>query len=339
MVTSTKPFLKYSFTVGMTSMQGRGFYYPTDAVLGRSGRIYVPNRSIAELQAGTRVCVCDVDGGYYGNFAFHGKDDGQFVWHSSGAMNSEGLLYFSDEHNHRISIFKDPSQEFVSSWGVHGSGEGELDTPSGLAFDGEDNLYVSDAYNNRIQKFTKDGRFLLSFGSEGDGDGQLKLPWGLTVGGSGDVYVSDWGNDRIQRFSSEGRFLASCGSSGRGDGQFQRPAGVAVDDDGYIYVADWGNERVQVLDSEGRFVIKLRGESKLSRWAEEFLTSNVEEATARAGADLEPDIEFFNDEPNEESSHIEKYFWGPVSVKLDDTGRLFVTDSNRHRLQVYERTG
>ena len=102
-------------------------------------------------------------------------------------------------------------------------------------------------------------------------------------------------------------------------------------------MADWGNQRVQVLDSEGGFVMKLRGEATLSRWAEDFLRANVEEAEARARSDLEPEMEFFNDDPHEESSHIEKYFWSPVSVKLDGQGKLYVTESDRHRLQIYRR--
>ena len=335
-VTSSTPFLSYSFTVGMSNMEGRGFYFPTDAVIGGNGRIYVQNRSHPLVPQAVRICVCDVDGGYYGTFGFHGEGDGQFIEHSSGAVDSEGLLYFSDEHLHRISIF-DPSGEFVQKWGVHGSGEGELDSPSGLALDAADNLYVSDTHNNRIQKFTKDGRFLFSFGSEGEKDGQLKLPWGVTLGDGGNVYVADWGNDRIQKFSPDGHFLASYGSPGRDDGQFHRPAGVAVDDDGYIYVADWGNERVQVLDPDGGFIITLRGESTLSGWAENFLAVNVEEAEARAKANLEPEIDMFNDDPYDESAHTEKYFWAPVSVKLDDAGRLYVTEGLRHRIQVYER--
>ena len=97
MVTTVSPFLKYSFTVGISAMESRGFYYPTDAVLGRNGRIYVPNRSIPVVVRGIRICVCDVDGGYYGTFGFRGEGDGQFMWPSSGAVDSEGLLYFSDE--------------------------------------------------------------------------------------------------------------------------------------------------------------------------------------------------------------------------------------------------
>jgi DNA-binding beta-propeller fold protein YncE len=338
MVTQTAPFLKYSFTIGISAMDGRGFYYPTDTVFGKNGRIYVPNKSIPHVTFGTRICICDADGGYYGVFGRLGEGDGQFKWHSGGAADSEGLLYFSDEHLQRISVF-DEEGGFVSKWGVYGSGEGELDTPTSLAFDEDDILHVSDTYNCRVQKFTKDGQFIASFGSKGDGDGQFEVPWGVTISPSGDVYVADWGNDRIQRFTPDGEFVASYGSSGRGDGQFHRPASVAVDGDGYIYVADWGNERVQVLDPEGGFVIKLRGEATLSVWAEEFLDANAEEAEARAAADLEGDIDFFNDDPHEESSHIEKYFWAPVAVKLDDAGRLFVTDSNRHRIQVYERGG
>ena len=63
----------------------------------------------------------------------------------------------------------------------------------------------------------------------------------------------------------------------------------------------------------------------------------MEEAGARATANLEPDVALFGGDPHEESSYIEKFFWAPVSVKLDSEGRLYVTESNRHRIQVYQR--
>ena len=84
--------------------------------------------------------------------------------------------------------------------------------------------------------------------------------------------------------------------------------------------------------------MKTRGEATLSTWAENFLRINTEEADARSRADLEPDIDFFEqDDPHEESSHIEKYFWAPMSIKLDSSGRLYVTESNRHRIQVFQK--
>ena len=36
---------------------------------------------------------------------------------------------------------------------------------------------------------------------------------------------------------------------------------------------------------------------------------------------------------------IEKFFWGPTSIKLDGSGKLYVTESNRHRIQIYEPIG
>ena len=333
---SPPDFLQYCFTVGMTTMEGRGFYVPTDTTIGKDGRLYVVNRSQPEVPRGVRVTMCNAEGEYFGNFGSFGEGDGQFISPSGGAVDSQGRVYVSDEHVHRITVF-DHSGQFLLKWGTYGTEEGELNTPSGIALDSQDNLYVADTYNNRIQKFTADGRFLLSFGSQADGDASLKLPWGVTVDAKENVYVADWSNDRIQKFSSNGEYLATYGTSGTGDGEFRRPSGVAVENDGYIYVADWGNERVQVLDPEGGFVTKLRGQATLSKWAENFLSINVQEGEARSRANLELEIDYFVADPHDESSHIEKYFWAPASIKLDRAGNLYVTESNRHRIQVYKR--
>ena len=328
--------LRFSRTVGILGMEGRGFYYPSDTAIGKDGKLYVTNRSEEFVPEGVRVSMLNLDSEYFGSFGSFGTGEGQITSPTGIAVDSVGRVYVSDESLDRITVF-DSSGEFQSMWGAHGVGPGELDRPSGIAFDGDDDLYVVDSQNNRVQKFTSDGRFLLGFGSEGSADGQLNLPWGITVDPKGDIYVADWRNDRVQRFSADGEFLAKYGRSGQGDGEFRRPAGVAVDDEGYIYVADWGNERLQVLDREGRFVLKLRGEATSSPWAEDFLTSNLDEAEARAKADLEPELEFFKDDPHTESSHVEKYFWAPVSVKFDGEGRLYVTEGNRQRIQIYQR--
>ena len=38
--------LEYDLTVGLSAMEGRGFYYPTDTAIAPNGRLYVPNRSV-----------------------------------------------------------------------------------------------------------------------------------------------------------------------------------------------------------------------------------------------------------------------------------------------------
>ena len=328
--------VSYSHTIGLSSMEGRGFTYPSDTAVGPDEKLYVLNRGSDGAPPGVRITVCNLEGEYIGVFGSHGEGDGQLIWPASIAIDKQGNIYVADEYTNRISVF-DCSGRFLAKWGVQGTNDGELDGPSGLAFDRDDNLYAVDHRNGRIQKFSADGAFLSKFGSPGDRDGEFNLPWGLTVGPNGNVYVADWRNDRVQEFTADGVFLRAYGSSGRGDGQFHGPASVCVDVDGYMYIADWGNERVQVLDSKGRFVMKLRGEATDSIWAQEFLKANVEEAEARAKTNPEPRIQFFNDDPHEESSHIEHYFWSPVSVKLDGAGRLYVTESNRHRIQIYQQ--
>ena len=327
--------LEYDLTVGMSVMEGRGFYYPSDTAVASNGRLYVANRSVDGVDRGVRVTVCDVESEYYGTFGSSGEGEGQFIWVSGIAEDTRGRLFIADEYSSRVSVF-DLDGNFISSWGDAGSGEGELDGPSGIATDDSDLVYVADTHNNRVQKFTPSGLHILTIGGEGSEEGRMSLPWGLTTAPNGDLYIADWGNDRIQRFTLDGEFVAAYGSPGSGEGQLRRPSSVAVDERGLMYISDWGNERVQVFDADGRFIQQLRGQATESEWAVNFLSINREEGAARAKADLEPDIPSLDHEdPHEVSSHIEKLFWSPVSVKLDSHNRLYVTESNRHRIQIY----
>ena len=116
------------------------------------------------------------------------------------------------------------------------------------------------------------------------------------------------------------------------------PSSAVIDNAGATYIADSGNERVKVIDANGYMIQTLRGEATVSKWAGEFLTSNVEENDARLSANMEIELDFLDDnDPHSESAHIEKYFWSPVSIKLDDVNRVYVTETNRHRIQVYQQ--
>ena len=330
--------LEYSHTIGLSTMEGRGFYYPVDTLVGKDGKLYTISRSLEGDPRGVRVTIYDIDSEYYGTFAGYGEGPGEFVWPVAIAQDSRENIYISDEDLNVVNVF-DTEGNLVAHWGESGGAAGQLDGPAGLAMDGEDRVFVADQHNHRVQVFTGGGAHISAFGSRGGGDGEFELPWGLAIGADSHVYVADWGNDRVQKLTPNGEFVRAFGGSGRGEGELYRPSAVAVDDEGMVYVADWGNERVVIFDAEGGHVQTLRGEATDSRWAEAFLSINLEEAAARSRADMEPEIEFFNDDPHEESSHIEKYFWAPTSIKLDSEGRMYVTESNRHRVQIYCRSG
>ncbi len=340
MATIAQNLYRYSQTVGFYAQVGRGFNNPVDMALGRDGVLYVLNRAGSDVELRMpykRVTMCTLAEDYLGQFSSGGTEDGQLMWPVALAIDAEERLYISDEALHRISIF-DKQGRFLNQWGVKGSGAGEFDRPAGIAFDPEQHLLVVDGRNNRIQKYTKDGRFLGQWGQGGRGPGELTLPWGIAVDRAGEVYVADWRNDRVQRFDARGTFVASYGTSGQGDGEFRRPAGVAVDAERNIYVADWGNERVQVLAPDGSFLAKFRGEAGLSKWGESYFIANQDEFEERQKADLEPELNLSSPaDLRQESASIEKFFWGPTAVKVDDQGRIYVVDSCRHRLQVYRK--
>lgn len=158
----------------------------------------------------------------------------------------------------------------------------------------------------------------------------------------GNVYVSDWGNDRIQKFDPAGNFLDAFPKYVSGQPKsdwISHPAGLAVGPEGYIYVADWGNERVRVLSAEGEVLATLRGNSETPPWADDYFLANPEEGALWLEAYLEPVMQSPARKDREESANVEKLFWGPTSVKLDEKGNILIVDSCRHRIQVYRNDG
>ena len=307
----------YAKTIGVAGAAGgRAFSYPVDVAWGSNQRLYVLNRP----EGNCRITVLDFDEEFYHDIGRPGTQDAQFTWPICIAVDLNDVLYVSDQHTHSIGLINTEGT-VLGKWGTKGSAEGELKEPSGLAFDDENNLYVADAGNNRIQKFTADGNFLLAWGSEGSAEGQLRMPWGIALDDENNVYVSDWGNDRVQKFTPEGEFLMAVGSSGSGDGQLRRPSGVAVDRGGDIYVADWANDRIQVFDAKGSYQLKFTGDAGLSKWGLDAILSNPDFARERHWARLEP----------------ERQLRHPTSVRVDSQDRIFIVDTGRHRLQIYQK--
>lgn len=318
------PTFQYSHTIGNQGTPPMpGFTAPTAVALGQGGVLYVVSDYYEFNPMGKFVVKCTIDEGYFGAFGSYGTGEGQLTWPNSLAVDKEGNVYLSDEWLQQISVF-DPDGKFQHRWGTEGKGDGQWNRPAGLAFDHADNLLVVDSLNHRIQRFSKEGQFLDQWGGPGSDEGQFNMPWGITVDSQVNVYVADWRNDRIQKFTPDGRFLMAIGRAGDADGEFNRPSGVAVDLGGYIYVVDWGNDRVQVFDPEGRFVTKFLGDCHgYSRWAEERMASNPENMKEQRAMvqDLTPERRFFQ----------------PTGIVVDAQGRVIITDTGRHRIQIYQK--
>jgi hypothetical protein len=186
-----------------------------------------------------------------------GSEEGQFNLPDSICYDN-GLLYVSDQCNHRVQVFSCDGTYVRSIGGGRGSGEGQFNCPSGICCD-NGLLYVSDLSNHRVQVFSCDGTYVRSIGGgEGSGEGQLDGPDGICCD-NGLLYVSDIGNDRVQAFSCDGTYVRSIGGgNGSGEGQFKSPSGICCYN-GLLYVSDFSNYRVQVFSCDGTYVRSIGG--------------------------------------------------------------------------------
>jgi tripartite motif-containing protein 71 len=310
----------YSHTIGIASFQGRGFMNPVDVRLDSRGLIFVLSRSNSGNKD-VRVSVQTQESEYLYEFGRWGTEPGQTTQPTAMAFDGEDRLFVADEFMHNITIF-DREGKFIDRWGEFGTGPGQFNRPSGLAIDSEGNIHIVDHLNARVQKLTPDGSFISSFGTFGTEPGQFNFPWGVSIDSEDGVWIADWRNDRVQRFTPTGEFVSMWGSSGRDDGQFDRPSGVHASADGDVFVADWRNDRVQVFTKDGTHIETLTGDATLSKWCQEFLDVNPEQASWRENAGL---------------FEQEKRFWRPSAVETGADGIVLVADSCRHRIQIYRR--
>lgn len=193
----------------------------------------------------SRIQKFDLEGNFILKWGRVGNQEGQFNRAIYLAVDSEGNVYVTDDHQVYVQKF-DSQGQFLMRFGSRGEGDGQFLHPTGIAIDSQDNIFIADFEQDRIQKFDSAGNFLLAWGITGAEEGQLRGPNALAVDSSGRVYVTDRLNHRVQVYSGEGQFLLAWGGHGEEDGLFDFPAGIAIDNqNGYIYVSDEGNDRVQ----------------------------------------------------------------------------------------------
>ena len=176
---------------------------------------------------------------------------------------------------------------------------GGVDVPKGVAVNQRGEVVVTDSYRHCVSVFSPSGKKLRSFGKSGSGQGEFNGPYGIAVDGEGNILVADVNNDRIQKFTAEGQFLAAVGTRGSGPLQFSYPRGIA-------YNAK--NGMVYVVDCcNDRVQI------------------------------LNSDLTFFSTFGKNGSGKGQ--FFRPFGIACDSTGKVYVADTLKHRIQVFTAEG
>ena len=229
------------------------------------------------------------------------------------ALDDSGNVYVADTRNHRVQRWAPGATAGVTVVGGNGQGSAanQFNFPHGVALDDSGNVYVLDTNNHRVQKFasgctntstsTCTGLTVAGGNGRGANPNQFEEPNALALDAARNVYVADRFNYRVQRWApgaTAGVTVAGGNGPGANPNQLSSPAGLAVDSNLNLYVVDLGNHRVQ-------------------KWPA-GCTSACSGVTVAGG--------------NGQGSAANQFNF-PFGVALDDSGNVYVADTNNHRVQ------
>jgi sugar lactone lactonase YvrE len=167
-----------------------------------------------------------------------------------------------------------------------------------------------------------DGTYINSLEDKSNEGGKFLRPWGLTIDRHGNVFIADWNNHRIQKFDSEG-FLIKTIDGNNNNPSFMYPSDVAVDSDDDIYISDWWNNKVLVYDKDGHYLTTFIGDAEeLSAWGQQQMDTSPDHQRGR----------LLVKNPTQEWR-----FNRPTSIVIDRDNRILVSESQRMRIQIYQK--
>lgn len=221
-------------------------------------------------------------------------------------------LYYLNNSRLPIPRFTRTAEEVVAPpeylYSISGPpGPNALTRPVGVVVGANDRVYVADTEARVIRVYQTDGDYLFTFSEIQDGSETVLLnPAHLALDAKGNVYVSDRRLRAVYVFDPDGVYLRKITlESAETDGW--APLGMVLDEEGNLYVTDVGNtslHRVIVFDPQGR-------------------------ETTRFGS-------------TKQAARMTEYpggFYFPNGLVVTEDGRLFVSDSDNRRVQVFDVEG
>jgi DNA-binding beta-propeller fold protein YncE len=196
---------------------------------------------------------------------------------------------------------KAPSHAMPAGW--------KFGRVSGVSTDKDGNVYVAQRGTDADPVIVFDAKGTKMVASWGKG--MFTKIHGLRVDPHGDVWITDVGDHRVWKFSPTGKVLLQLGEKGvPGNDQanhFNRPADIAFAPSGEVYIVEQGeDEEAQGMGNPR--VVRLTQDGKyVGEWG-----------SAGTG-------------PGQ--------FHFPHSIAIDSKGRVFVSDRENNRVQVFDAQG
>ena len=217
----------------------------------------------------------------------------------------------------------------------------------GTAFDPAGNIYVAEYsnYPTHIDVHAPDGTLLAQWGQDGSEVWSVTGPYYIAADANGHVFIAEWTvhwptQSPVQEFTTAGVYVRAIGHL-RGlqvdttAGAIEGVGGVAVDSQGRVYVTDAGLQRTQVFSNDGEY---------LSQWPSQGNSIAID-AFGHAFEVEDGGVRKYDIASGAELAHWGSNGAGPgqfnmaQGVAVDASGRVYVTDTYNHRVQVFDNDG
>jgi sugar lactone lactonase YvrE len=203
--------------------------------------------------------------------------------------------------------------------------QARLDAPHGLASDTAGNLFMAENNNARVRRINPAGIITTVAGSGNgtfSGDGGPATSAGMTpvtvaVDSAGNLYLADVASNRIRKVDASGIITTVAGggnpADGVGDGgpatsaRLNIPTGVVLDARGNLFIVEHSGHRIRMVTPAG--------------------TISTVAGTGTAG--------FSGDGGPAAAAQLNL----PISVVVDNAGRLYVSDVGNHRVRMVAADG
>jgi DNA-binding beta-propeller fold protein YncE len=216
----------------------------------------------------------------------------------------------------------------------------------GITFDPAGNIYNAEFASHHIDVHAPDGTLLAQWGQDGAEVWSVTGPEYLAADASGHLFIAEWTihvptQSPVQEFTTGGVFVRAIGryrymADDIGPGAIDEVGGVAVDSQGRIYVTDYSLRRTQVFSNDGDYLFQwpsLGNSIALDAFGHAFeveVGGVVRKYDTASGAEL---------------AHWGSHgsgpgqFDSPQGVAVDASGKVYVTDTYNHRVQVFDNDG
>ncbi len=333
-----RPVLNSGSNVGTTDTMVY-FEMPSGIALDSAGNVFVTDAGSQVVQKITSSGVVTIFAGQQGAWGYADGTGTAARFGAPGglAIDSNDNLYVADTFNDLIRKIT-PAGVVTTIAGAYrqcsntdGVGAAaRFCEPSALAIDAAGSLYVADKGNATIRKITAGGVVSTVAGMPGtygwaNGTGvsaTFCAPSGIAIDGSGNLFVSDgqcplnFANDyAIREVTPDGVVSSFAGTSGGSGGfingpgataSFDGPLGLAFDTSGNLMVADWWNGAIRKVSPAG----------VVSTFVSEHGFPGTSDGTGAAAG-----------------------FFTPAGIAADNSGNLYVADSDNDTIRKISRSG